>query len=165
MTVYAFVSADTNNNQYLTTALTVYPFEEPGIGPNIYNFDPNVLYEIHVSLGDDVAAGKPTIDYQFKFTTTYKNNGTILPSYLNVIQNVGDAAQNLTQTYTVTKVDHRLKGKKATTVLGHRYCRPPNNQGIANSAPQPGVTATTRPWMALRRQTNWTPTPGNPSPA
>ncbi len=128
--VYAFVSADTNNNQYLTTALTVYPFEEPGIGPNIYNFDPNVLYEINVSLGDDVAAGIPTISYEFNFTTAYKNNGTILPSYLNVIQNVGDAAQNLTQTYTVTKVDHRLKGKKATTVLGPGIV-PPNNQGIA----------------------------------
>ena len=128
--VYAFVSADTNHNQYLTTALTVYPFEEPGIGPNIYNFDPNVLYEIHVSLGDDVAAGKPTISYQFKFATTNKNNGTILPSYLNVIQNVGDAAQNLTQTYTVTKVDHRVKGMEGTTLLGTGIV-PPNNQGIA----------------------------------
>src|ERR1700744_205124 len=80
--VYAFVSADTNNTQYLTTALTVYPFEEPGIGPNIYNFDPNVLYEINVSLGDDVTAGKPTISYEVQFRTSYKNTGTILQSYL-----------------------------------------------------------------------------------
>jgi len=41
--VYAFVT--TNSGQkYLTIALGVYPFEEPGIGPNKYNFDDNVLY-------------------------------------------------------------------------------------------------------------------------
>jgi hypothetical protein len=148
--VYAFVSGTTNGNQYLTTALTVYPFEEPGIGPNAYNFDPNVLYEIHVSLGNDVAAGKPTISYQFQFKTTYKNSGTILQSYLGVIKNIGDASQNLTQTYTVTKVDHRLKGKKSETLLGTGIV-PPNNQGIAtplynqgndgNNPAQDGVAA------------------------
>ena len=36
--VYAFVSKD-GDTQYLTTALAVYPFEEPGIGPNAYAFD------------------------------------------------------------------------------------------------------------------------------
>ena len=42
--VYAFVN--TNGGQkYLTVALGVYPFEEPGIGPNLYNFDDNVLYQ------------------------------------------------------------------------------------------------------------------------
>ena len=127
--VYAFRSA-TGGEQYLTTALTVYPFEEPGIGPNEYNFDPNVLYKIHVALGDDVAAGKPTVTYQFQFATGYKTTGTILQSYLGVIQHVGDAAQNLTQTYTVTKIDHRLKGPKSITLLGTGVV-PPNNQGIA----------------------------------
>jgi len=128
--VYAFVSADTNGVQYLTTALTVYPFEEPGIGPNAYNFDPNVLYQINVSLGKDVAAGKPSLSYNFQFKTAYKNTGTILQSYLGVIQNVGDAAQNLTQTYTVTKVDNRPTSRIRETVLGTGIV-PPNNQGIA----------------------------------
>ena len=127
--VYAFRSAE-SGNQYLTTALTVYPFEEPGIGPNKYNFDRNVLYEINVSLGSDVAAGKPTLTYQFQFQTSYKNTGTILQSYLGVIQNVDDASQNLTQTYTVTLVDHRVKGKNSVTLLGNGVV-PPNNQGIA----------------------------------
>src|SRR5206468_1080192 len=40
---------------------------------------------------------------------------------------IGDAAQNLTQTYTVTKVDHRTG---ASTLLG-RGVVPPNNQGNA----------------------------------
>src|SRR4029077_9753941 len=104
--VYAFVQVE-NGSKSLVTALGVYPHQEPGIGPNKYNFDPNVLYQIHVSVGRDVAAGRPTLSYQFRFSTSFKNKNTILQSYLGVIQDVGDSAQNLTQTYTVTKVDHR----------------------------------------------------------
>src|SRR5882672_5648068 len=70
--VYAFVQNE-NGVKSLVTALSVYPFEEPGIGPNKYNFDPNVLYEIHVALGRDVAAGRPTLSFQFQFKTEFKN--------------------------------------------------------------------------------------------
>ena len=38
----------------------------------------NVLYEIHVATGSDLAAGKPTFSYQFKFETKVKNDRTIL---------------------------------------------------------------------------------------
>ncbi|MGC1953497.1 MAG: DUF4331 family protein, partial [Gammaproteobacteria bacterium] len=68
--VYAFVSAK-DGVEYLTTALAVYPFEEPGIGPNKYNFDDEVLYEMHVSLGDDVQKGLATLSYQFEFDTQF----------------------------------------------------------------------------------------------
>jgi hypothetical protein len=124
--VYAFRSAS-GGVQYLTTALAVYPFEEPGIGPNKYNFDDNVLYAIHVVLGRDLAAGRASISYEFQFRTHYKTSGTILQSYLGVINNVDDPAQNLTQTYTVTKWDHRTDLR---TTLGSGVV-PPNNQGIA----------------------------------
>ena len=124
--VYAFVQQE-NGYKSLVTALGVYPFEEPGIGPNKFNFDDNVLYEIHVATGDDVAAGKQTFSYQFEFETRFKNQKTILQSYTNVVKNVNDAAQNLTQFYTVTKVDHRDGGR---TELG-RGVVPPNNQGNA----------------------------------
>jgi Domain of unknown function (DUF4331) len=125
--VYAFVQM-ANGSKVLVTALGVYPFEEPGIGPNKFNFDDNVLYEIHVATGNDnVQAGRPTFSYQFRFKTSFKNPRTILQSYLGVIQNVDDAAQNLTQRYTVTKVDHRL-GQRF--VLGTGVV-PPNNQGNA----------------------------------
>jgi hypothetical protein len=127
--VYAFRSRD-NGVDYLTVALAVYPFEEPGIGPNKYNFDDNVLYEIHVAVGNDVAAGRASLTYQFMFDTDYKNEGTILQSYLGVIQNVDDAAQNLTQSYSVVKVDNRGK-RPNRCLLGHDLIVPPNNQGIA----------------------------------
>jgi hypothetical protein len=124
--VYAFVS-QRFGRKYLTTALAVYPHEEPGIGPNKYNFDDNVLYEIRVATGNDVAAGRTTYVYQFRFETTFRNQKTILQSYLGVVNDVGDAAQNLVQKYSVTRVDCRT-GEK--TYLG-RGIVPPNNQGIA----------------------------------
>jgi hypothetical protein len=124
--VYAFVESD-NGRKSLVTALGVYPFEEPGIGPNKYNFDDNVLYAIHVATGDDAAAGRATLSYEFRFATAFKNRKTILQSYLGVVNDVNDAAQNLTQFYTVTKVNHR-SGRR--TRLG-RGVVPPNNQGNA----------------------------------
>src|SRR5262245_23012636 len=124
--VYAFVR-EQNGRKSLVTALGVYPFEEPGIGPNKFNFDDNVLYAIHVALGKDVAAGRATLSYEFRFTTRFKNRRTILQSYLGVVNDVNDASQNLTQFYSVTKVDHR-NGQR--TRLGSGVV-PPNNQGIA----------------------------------
>ena len=60
--VYAFLS-QRNGLKYLTTALAVYPHEEPGVGPNKYNFDDDVLYQIHLATGADVAAGRATYSY------------------------------------------------------------------------------------------------------
>jgi uncharacterized protein DUF4331 len=124
--VYAFVSQKFGR-KYLSTALAVYPHEEPGIGPNKYNFDDDVLYEIRVATGNDVAKGRTTVAYQFSFDTTYRNRNTILQSYLGVISDVGDEAQNLIQRYTVTKVDWRT----GETVQLGRGIVPPNNQGNA----------------------------------
>lgn len=124
--VYAFVS-ERDGIKYLTTALAVYPHEEPGVGPNKYNFDDNVRYEIHVATGADLAAGRATHTYQFTFDTNYKSTKTILQSYLGVIQDVGDAGQNLTQSYTV----RRISGKSKKAALLGTGLVPPNNQGIA----------------------------------
>jgi hypothetical protein len=124
--VYAFVSA-IGTTQYLTTALAVYPFEEPSIGPNLYNFDPNVRYDILVATGSDLKSGRITYDYRFEFKTTYKNKDTIAISFLGPIQQVGDSNQNLVQTYTVTKIDKKNGNQE---VLGKDLLVPPNNQGV-----------------------------------
>lgn len=125
--VYAFVRPDADGNKALNLALGVYPHENPGIGPNKYNFDDNVRYEIHVAMGADVAAGRPTITYRFEFKTGFKNQKTLLQSYLGVINDIDDAAQNLTQSYTVTKIDNRFG---TAMILGTGKV-PPNNQGNA----------------------------------
>ena len=127
--VYGFVTKDSAGRKYLTAALSVQPFEEPGIGPNKYNFDDNVLYGIHLSTGTDLPRGRPTFSYYFEFDTTYKNDRTILQSYTGVVRDVDDAAQNLTQRYKVTGLDMRSGG------WGYRQLGsgvvPPNNQGRA----------------------------------
>lgn len=125
--VYAFVS-ERNGAKFLTAALAVYPFEEPGIGPNKYNFDDNVLYQIHVATGGNVAAGKATVSYEFRFKTTYKNDQIFAPSFLGVIGGVDDKNQNLTQRYTVTKV--LAKGRQKREVIIPQGIVPPNNQGL-----------------------------------
>ena len=125
--VYAFVRPDQNGAKSLVLALGVYPHENPGIGPNKYNFDDGVRYELHVALGGDVAAGRPTITYRFEFKTRFKRTNTILQSYQGVVNDIDDAGQNLTQTYTIRKVDNRTG---LTTSIGNGIV-PPNNQGNA----------------------------------
>ena len=124
--VYAFTSFS-DGVEYLTTALAVYPFEEPGIGPNKYNFDDNVLYEIHLLLGDNLSSGRKTISYQFEFTTEFQRTNTILQSYLGPVANVGGPNQNLIQRYSVWKVDNRQRRRRLR--LGNGIV-PPNNQGL-----------------------------------
>jgi hypothetical protein len=126
--VYAFKST-ADGTRYLTTALSVYPFEEPGIGPNNYRFDHRVDYEIHVALGaQSVRTGKADLTYRFEFKTSYVNTNTILQSYLGVLTPVNGvpANQNLRQTYDVTLINHKT-GRVVS--LGKNLRVPPNNQG------------------------------------
>ena len=127
--VYAFVGAAPNNGKFLNLALSVYPFEDPGIGPNKFNFDDRVAYAMHVSTGADLATGRKSYSYVFVFRTSYKTQQTILQSYTGVVQNVDDAAQNLTQRYDVLEIDWH-PGGRGVTVLGTGVV-PPNNQGRA----------------------------------
>lgn len=144
--VYAFLSNE-EGVEYLTTALAVYPFQEPGIGPNNYRFDDRVRYEIHLSLGDDAAKGKKTITYRYEFDTEFKNLNTIRQAFLGVIdgdpsndEDGFDSNQNMRQRYTVTMIDHRKgdkddryddddKGRKSRGVVLGSGIVPPNNQG------------------------------------
>ena len=124
--VYAFKSVQ-DDEAYLTTALAVYPFQNPGIGPNKHNFDDNVLYSIFVATGDNVAAGKPSYRYDFYFRTWVNNRDTILQSYLGVVEDTADANQNIVQSYFVIRTDFDSGRRR---YLG-RGIVPPNNQGIA----------------------------------
>lgn len=127
--VYAFVSTGPDGRQYLPTALSVFPFEEPGIGPNAYRFDDRVRYSIHVALDDTIKTGRPDITYDFDFATIFQNRDTILQSYLGVVQPSG-TNRNLRQVYRVTRTDQRTR---QTEILGSGgnagLVTPPNNQG------------------------------------
>jgi hypothetical protein len=130
--VYSFVS-QRGTVKYLTVALAVYPHEEPGVGPNKYNFDDNVLYRIRVATGASLPTAQnpnpralPTATYEFCFKTTFKNRNTIAQSYLGVINTLNDASQNLVQRYTVKKIGP----DKRITTLFQDVLVPPNNQGL-----------------------------------
>ena len=90
-----------------------------------------MLYQIHVSTGEDLEVGRPTFSYQFFFNTEFKNENTILQSYLGVVNDVGDSNQNLTQSYKVMMVDRRTNTRKTLSFPGNDLLVPPNNQGIA----------------------------------
>jgi hypothetical protein len=131
--VYAFVSKrPTGAAKYLTVALAVHPFEEPGIGPNNYRFDPAVDYEIHLSRDGNIQQGKADTTYRFEFASTFARHNTILQSYLGVLTPAGQgnfpANQNLRSSYKVTKID-RTGASPVATVLGNAINVPPNNQG------------------------------------
>jgi hypothetical protein len=66
--------------------VAVYPFEEPGIGPNLFRFDDRVAYDIHVALGNEIAKGKSDLIYRFQFKTEYANTKTILPTLAKLSQ-------------------------------------------------------------------------------
>lgn len=133
--VYAFVTKDETGREYLTAALAVYPFEEPGIGPNAYQFDDDVRYALHIALDDGVSRGTPAVSFEFDFDTSFVNRRTILQSYLGVLAAPAPgrfaANQNRRQTYQVRRIDHR-GGRTVLIGNGLRdgLIVPPNNQGL-----------------------------------
>ena len=133
--VYAFITRDEAGREYLTTALAVYPFQEPGIGPNAYQFDDDVRYSIHVALDEGVARGTPALTFSFDFNTGFVNRRTILQSYLGVLAPPApgqfSANQNRRQTYAIRRLDHRT-GRATLVGNGQRdgLIVPPNNQGL-----------------------------------
>ena len=128
--VYALLSESPEGQLYLTTALSVFPFEEPGIGPNAYRFDDRVRYAINVALDDNTQTGTTDIRYEFDFSTQYSNQNTLLQAFTGVVDPDG-TNQNLRQSYRVTKIEN---GGGERVVIGNGIedglFVPPNNQGL-----------------------------------
>ncbi len=127
--VYAFVSygadqaMDTPPSK-VTLILGVDPLLEPANGPNLFPFDPSILYEIYVDNNHDAQAD---VTFQFRFETEFqlpgvytavagfgesgafdpKTGALVVPPRIRDFSNPG---LNLRQTYRVTMVE-RGKGK------------------------------------------------------
>ncbi len=130
--VYAFIDKD-NGVKALNVEISVRPFSEPGDGPTYESFSPDALYSIHIT---NPATGAEEQRYDFRFSAVdsvdgnYKNLNTILRygrgTAIGAIQRVGDARQNFTQTYTVT----RINSNGSSTVLNSSpLLVPPPNVG------------------------------------
>ncbi len=121
--VYAFVSPDKPDT--VTLVANYIPFEEPAGGPNFYEFDPSVRYEIHVRNGPKK---NDEITYQFQFRTVTRNPDTFLYN-TGVIKSLDDPNWNRPQFYSVTRVDEHGRSSK----LADNVRVPPVNVGVRST--------------------------------
>lgn len=110
--VYAFRSPDNPNT--VTLIATYIPMQLPFGGPNYYNFDPSVRYEIHVD--NDVNTPGDDIIYRFTFTQVNEDPTTFF--------NIRLGKQNLKTTYKLEKIT-----ASGTQVIVANGIVPPNNIG------------------------------------
>ena len=124
--VYAFIGSkyDGSGQDVLNVMVSVRPYSDPGDGVIYERFADDIRYSIHLT---NPATGATTDRYDFRFSTVtggYKNLDTILSYGLGTesgpILDIGDARQNYTQTYTVSRNG---------TVLGSGLVVPPPNVG------------------------------------
>jgi hypothetical protein len=107
--VYTFIGTryDDPGQRVLNVVVGVRPFSDPGDGVIYDRFADDALYSIHIT---EPATGATIDRYDLRFSTVaggLKNPNTILSYGLGTeagaILDIGDARQNYTQTYTVSK--------------------------------------------------------------
>jgi hypothetical protein len=118
--VYAFV--DPNDADMVTLIANFIPFEEPNGGPNFYQFDPNVVYEIHV---DNNADAVEDITFQFKFTTETKNPGTFLYN-TGPVESLDSPNLNVRQFYQLNRIDGPRRTGTVRQLAGRLPVMPAN---------------------------------------
>ena len=146
--VYAFVSYDEDNlarppgDRRVTFIMNVNPGQEPGDGPNYFNFDDEVLYRIHIDNNRDGVA--EDIVYEFRFSNesrpvfgtrdtplAYVGNPALAGAGLGGIVTLdGPGSEGISQrqTYTVTEV----RGKSRREMFeGEVLVAVPSNAGPA----------------------------------
>jgi Domain of unknown function (DUF4331) len=123
--LYAFVSPDQPDT--VTIIANYIPFEEPAGGPNFFEFDPTVRYEIHIRNGpkDD-----DEITYQFRFRTQTRDPNTFLYN-TGVINSLDDPHWNRPQFYSVTRIDSEEPGRIRELARNVRV--PPVNVGVRST--------------------------------
>ena len=100
--------------------MNVIPGQEPGSGPNYFNFADDVLYEIHIDNNKNNIAGN--IVYQVRFKTEIRQPGNVFPlAYvalppITALTGGGSEGLLVRQSYTVTEV---------------RYGQPPRDLGTS----------------------------------
>ncbi len=128
--VYAFVGTryDDPSDRVLNVVVSVRPFSEPGDGPHYDRFADDARYSIHIT---DPATGEERMRYDFQFSAVdmgHKNLDTILSYGLGTepgaIKTIGDARQNFTQAYSITKSTDRK-----SAVIGKGLLVAPPNVG------------------------------------
>jgi hypothetical protein len=123
--VYFFRSWQNPSNVVLI--MNVIPGQEPGSGPNYFNFDDDVLYTFHLDTNADGDADD--VNFEVRFKTEFRGaaaNLNLPLSYVALppitkLDGAGSEGLSLRQTYTVTQV---AKGKRSN--LGSGIAVPSN---------------------------------------
>lgn len=108
--------------------MNVIPSQEPGSGPNYFNFADDVLYEIHIDNNKNNIAAN--IVYQIRFKTEIRQPGNVFPlSYvalppITALAGSGSEGLLLRQSYTVTEVRYGQRPRDLGT--GVMYAVPSN---------------------------------------
>jgi hypothetical protein len=129
--VYAFV--DPNDPDFVTLIANFIPLQKPDGGPSFYQFDPNVVYEIHI---DNNADAVEDITFQWRFTTEIRNPGTFLYA-TGQVTSLDDPDLNVRQFYRLVRID----GPRRTCTPRELHARLPVMP--SNSGPRtfPGYAA------------------------
>jgi hypothetical protein len=96
--LYAFRSPDAPDT--VTIIANYIPYQEPGQAPNYYDFDPDVLYEIHIDNNGDA---REDITYQFRFQREVRDPGTFLYN-TGPVTTLDDADLNVRYSYSLVRV-------------------------------------------------------------
>lgn len=108
--------------------MNVIPSQEPGSGPNYFNFADDVLYEIHVDNNKNNIAAN--ITYQIRFKTEIRQPGNVFPlAYvalppITALTGAGSEGLLVRQSYTVTEVRFGQQPKELGT--GPMFAVPSN---------------------------------------
>ena len=108
--------------------MNVIPGQEPGSGPNYFNFADDVLYEIHVDNNKNNVAAN--ITYQIRFKTEIRPPGNVFPlAYvalppITALTGAGSEGLVVRQSYTVTEVRYGQHPRDLGT--GTMYAAPSN---------------------------------------
>ena len=116
--VYAFVSPD--DPDYVTLIANFVPLEDPAGGPNFYEFDDDVAYDIKV---DNDGDGLSDIVYRFRFNTVVENPDSFLYN-TGPIDDIRSPNWNRKQFATVTRID--FNAHDSEVIATNRPCPPCN---------------------------------------
>ena len=160
--------------------LNTIPGQDPGDGPNYFNFDDKVLYRIHIDHNQDGVAEDIVYEIRFKtetrpalgslnFPLPYVGNPNIIavPELQGITALDGPGSEGLTrrQTYTVKEVmskkrkkgddddDDDRKGKKRWLFKGQTLVAVPSNVGPATMPDYEALAAQgiyTDPYTGIR---------------
>ena len=118
--VYAWRNAEEPDK--VTLISNFIPFQSPNGGPNFYQFDPNVVYEIHVDNNGDAVED---ITFQWRFTTEIRNPGTFLYN-TGTVTTLDDPDLNVRQFYRLTRIDGPRRTGTVRELSGRMPVPPPN---------------------------------------